>query len=66
MGHGCEEQVGHPILSNGLPLTRIHHAAFDAHQIGIDPDFPHPCLIGCSQSMMVRFSNSVSRGSPER
>jgi putative restriction endonuclease len=23
----------------GLPLTKIHHAAFDAHLIGIDPDF---------------------------
>jgi putative restriction endonuclease len=22
-----------------LPLTKIHHAAFDAHLIGIDPDF---------------------------
>jgi hypothetical protein len=27
------------IVSNGLPLTRIHHAAFDADLIGIDPDF---------------------------
>jgi predicted restriction endonuclease len=24
---------------NGLPLTKIHHAAFDAYLIGIDPDF---------------------------
>jgi len=23
----------------GLPLTKIHHAAFDAHLIGIDADF---------------------------
>jgi putative restriction endonuclease len=22
-----------------LPLTKIHHAPFDAHLIGIDPDF---------------------------
>ena len=28
------------MISNGLPLTKIHHAAFDAHLIGIDPDFP--------------------------
>ena len=33
------EQLGHPIVSNGIPLTKIHHAAFDAHLIGIDPDF---------------------------
>jgi putative restriction endonuclease len=34
-----DEQLGQPIVSNGLPLTKIHHAAFDAHLIGIDPDF---------------------------
>jgi putative restriction endonuclease len=33
------EQLGQPIISNGLPLTKIHHAAFDANLIGIDPDF---------------------------
>ena len=27
-----------PMVSNGLPLTKIHHAAFDAQLIGIDPD----------------------------
>ena len=35
----ADEELGHPIVSNGLPLTKIHHAAFDAHLIGIDPDF---------------------------
>jgi putative restriction endonuclease len=34
-----DEQLGQPIISNGLPLTTIHHAAFDAHLIGVDPDF---------------------------
>ena len=34
----AHEQLGQPIVSNGLPLTKIHHAAFDAHLIGIDPD----------------------------
>ena len=24
---------------NGIPLSKIHHAAFDAHLIGIDPDY---------------------------
>ena len=33
------EQLGQPIVPNGLPLTKLHHAAFDAHLIGIDPDF---------------------------
>jgi putative restriction endonuclease len=35
----ADEQFGQPIVSNGLPLTKIHHAAFDAHLIGIDPNF---------------------------
>lgn len=33
------EQLGQPIIPNGLPLTKIHHAAFDANLIGIDADF---------------------------
>jgi putative restriction endonuclease len=31
--------LGQPIVSNGLPLTKIHHSAFDADLIGIDPDY---------------------------
>jgi hypothetical protein len=27
------------VLVNGIPLSKIHHAAFDAHLIGIDPDY---------------------------
>jgi putative restriction endonuclease len=34
----ANEELGQPIVSNGLPLTKLHHAAFDAHLIGIDPD----------------------------
>ena len=33
----ADEQLGQPIVS--MPLTKIHHAAFDAQLIGIDPDF---------------------------
>jgi putative restriction endonuclease len=33
------EQLGQAIVPNGIPLSKIHHAAFDAHLIGIDPDF---------------------------
>ena len=33
-----DELLGQPIVTNGLPLSKIHHAAFDAHLIGIDPD----------------------------
>ena len=27
------------MISRGLPLTKIHHVAFDAHLIGVDPDY---------------------------
>ncbi len=33
------ELMGQPIVTNGIPLSKIHHAAFDAHLIGIDPDY---------------------------
>jgi putative restriction endonuclease len=35
----ADEQLGQPVVSNGLTLTKIHHAAFDANLIGIDADF---------------------------
>jgi putative restriction endonuclease len=34
-----DERLGQPVVPNGLPLSKTHHAAFDAHLIGIDPDF---------------------------
>jgi putative restriction endonuclease len=34
-----DEEMGQPVVSNGLPLSKIHHAAFDAHLLGIDPDY---------------------------
>jgi putative restriction endonuclease len=34
-----DEESGQPVVPNGLPLSKIHHAAFDAHLIGVDPDY---------------------------
>jgi len=34
-----DEQFGQPIVPNGITLSKIHHAAFDAHLIGMDPDY---------------------------
>ena len=34
-----DEHFGQPVVPNGIPLSKIHHAAFDAHLIGIDPDY---------------------------
>jgi putative restriction endonuclease len=33
------EHLGQPVVQNGLPLSKIHHAAFDNNLIGIDADF---------------------------
>ena len=34
-----DEFFGHPVVPNGIPLSKIHHAAFDANLIGIDLDY---------------------------
>lgn len=34
-----DERLGQPTVPNGLPLSKVHHAAFDTHLIGIDPDY---------------------------
>ena len=36
---GDLEEKGQPVVPNGLPLSKVHHAAFDANLIGIDVDF---------------------------
>jgi putative restriction endonuclease len=33
------EELGLPIIQNGLSLCKIHHAAFDNNIIGINPDY---------------------------
>jgi putative restriction endonuclease len=40
--HIVEDQhaeLGQPVVPNGILLSKIHHAAFDAHLIGVDPDY---------------------------
>jgi putative restriction endonuclease len=34
-----DEMFGQLVVPNGIPLSKIHHAAFDSHLIGIDPDY---------------------------
>jgi putative restriction endonuclease len=34
-----DEKFGQPVVQNGIPLSKIHHPAFDAHLIGIDADY---------------------------
>lgn len=49
------EALGQPVVPNGLPLSKIHYAAFDAHLIGIDPDY---CL-HVSQRLMGQRDGSM-------
>lgn len=35
----ADERLGQPLVANGLPLSKVHHAAFDANLIGIDADY---------------------------
>ena len=34
-----DPELGQPVAANGLLLSKIHHAAFDQHLIGITPDY---------------------------
>jgi putative restriction endonuclease len=36
----AHELLGHPVVANGIALSKIHHAAFDNHLIGIGPRRP--------------------------
>jgi putative restriction endonuclease len=42
-----DELSGQPVVPNGIPLSKIHHAAFDTHLIGIDPDYRYMCQSDC-------------------
>lgn len=33
------EILGQPVVPNGIPLSKLHHAAFDASLLGVDPHF---------------------------
>lgn len=33
------EEAGEPLISNGLSLCSIHHRSFDAHLVGVSPDY---------------------------
>ena len=50
---------GKPVVQNGLCLSHLHHAAYDAHLIGIDPDF----RIHVAQRLHMNESNAFVKGS---
>ena len=64
----ANEPLGQPVVPNGLPLSKIHHAAFDAYLIGIDPDYrvhiSDRLLKQHDGKMPVALNMSVSSCSP--
>jgi putative restriction endonuclease len=59
------ELLGQPIVRNGIPLSKIHHAAFDAHLIGIDPDYRlhvSERLLGQSDGPMLEAIKGLNGG----
>lgn len=58
-----DEALGQPVVKNGVPLSKIHHAAFDAHLIGIDSDFKihiSPRLLAQKDGPMLEAIKSVN------
>ena len=72
------EQLGQPVVQNGIPLAKTHHAAFDAHLIGIDADFrihvseqilrqrDGPTLKGLHSKRIYLPSRGTDRPDPDR
>ncbi len=61
-----DEHLGQPVVSNGLPLSKIHHAAFDAHLIGIDPGYRvhvSERLLGQHDGPMLEALKQLNHGS---
>ena len=46
----ADKELGSRLSRTGLPLTKIHHTAFNAHLIGVDPISESISLSGCSMS----------------
>ncbi len=67
------EQGGEPLISNGLALCKLHHAAFDSLMLGVTPDYvirvredvlneeDGPMLHSGLQGMHGQRSSSASR-----
>ncbi len=60
-----DERLGQPVVPNGIPLSKIHHAAFDAHLIGIDADYRlhvSDRLLGQSDGPMLEALKRLNGG----
>ncbi|MHB1565227.1 MAG: HNH endonuclease [Acidiferrobacter sp.] len=60
-----DEKLGQPVVPNGILLSKIHHAAFDAHLIGIDPDYKlhvSDCLLVQNDGPMLEALKRLNGG----
>lgn len=46
----ADEDLGQPVVQNGILLSKLHHAAFDRHLIGIDAD----CRLHVSKQLLMQ------------
>lgn len=61
------EPGGDPVVPNGLSMCKIHHAAFDRHFIGVDPDYTvhvNDALLRETDGPMLRHGIQELHGSP--
>ncbi len=62
-----DSQGGRPVVSNGLALCKIHHAAFDHSMVGIRPDYVvevRDDLLAESDGPMLRHGIQGIHGRP--
>ena len=60
------EEGGEPVVTNGLALCKLHHAAFDARLLGIRPDYVvevHPRILRERDGPMLRHGLQGLHGS---
>ena len=48
---------GEPLISNGLGLCKIHHSAYDANIVGIDPD----AIVHVRQDILTEIDGPMLR-----
>jgi len=48
-----DEQFRRPVVPNGIPLSKIHHAAFDAHLIASTRTIAGMCPSGCGARQIL-------------
>lgn len=54
---GDSEEGGDPVVSNGLSLCKIHHAAYDRQLLGISPDY----VVAINHELMEEIDGPMLR-----